>query len=125
MIEWFDSGDGAIGYRADGRIWLDSDRPATPGETPVLTVVSLIQNPEAVSTAVAAALAGELDTPVIAFGELGDLTVTNNGVYAELDMPEDSYEQQLTFAEFAPILAAWQAAWNGAQAYLARVAARN
>ena len=57
-------------------------------------------------------------------GRGGGLIVTRNGVRAELDMPDDSYEQQLTFAEFAPILAAWQAAWNGAQAHLARAAAQ-
>ena len=120
MIEWFDTGDGVIGYRDDGRFYMDWDRPIDPGDAPVMTVISLVQNPTSVAAAVAAAEAGKLTAPAEAHGELGDLVVTRDGVRAELDMPNNSYEQQLTFAEFAPILAAWQAAWNGAQAHIAR-----
>lgn len=121
FVEEFDAENGVIGYTPDGRIWTEEDGPT--GSFPVYDAIGGIKNPAVVAAAVASAEAGTLEAPVESWGEVAGLIVTRDGVRAELDMPDDSYEQQLTFAEFAPILAAWQAAWNSAQAQLARTAA--
>ena len=47
------------------------------------------------------------------------LEITATGVHAEINIGMDTYEQELTFAEFAPILEAWEKAWAAAQAYKA------
>ena len=50
------------------------------------------------------------------------LEITSTGVHAEINIGMETYEQELTFSEFAPILEAWEKAWAAAQAYKAGLA---
>lgn len=121
FVEQFDTGDGVIGYKPDGSIWVDREGPA--GSAPIFDAIWGVQDPGAVADAVADAQAGGLAAPAEVWGEVAGIIVEPDGVRAELDLPDDSYTQQLSFAEFAPILSAWQAAWAGAQAHRAESSA--
>jgi hypothetical protein len=118
MIERFETSLGVLGYSDTGRLTADRFPDIDGGFCPVWNGIKAIQDPARFTALYERAIAG--DTSVIGEGDgLNDagLDITATGVLAELDIGMDTYEQELTFEEFAPILAVWQKAWAAAQEY--------
>jgi hypothetical protein len=122
MIERFPCGAGLVGYDARGDVLVEGDGDI--GDAPLLDAIRAIQDPSAVAEAFAAARLRQLPTPFYAGANVAGLTLDADGVLAELDLPDDSYEQRLTLDAFEPMLRAWEQAWRGAQAQLAKGAAQ-
>jgi hypothetical protein len=120
MIERFETSMGVLGFGEDGRLKADRYPDIDGGFCPVWSGIRAIQDPARFAALYQRAIAG--DTSVI--GEdngiyINDqgLEITATGVHAEINVGMDTYEQELTFAEFAPILEVWQKAWAAAQEY--------
>jgi hypothetical protein len=120
MIQRFETELGTLGYGKDGYLTAGKYPNIDRGFCPVWDGVLAIQDPARFAALYVRAVAG--DTSVIGENDgMNDagLEITATGVYAEINIGMDTYEQELTFEEFAPILAVWQKAWAAAQAYKA------
>ena len=77
-----------------------------------------MQDPELIAPFIARAKEG--DASVVGYYKgmnVAGLEIGDNVLIAELDLPDDSYTDEMTFAQFDPILVAWQKAWAAAQEY--------
>ena len=121
MVKRFEGEFGVIGFDASGRIILDRYIGTVDGYNPAMDSIWNIQDPTKFTKLYERVKAG--DTSVIGDGDgMNDagFEITATGVRAELNIGMDTYEEDLTFAEFDPILEAWQNAWTAAQAYRGR-----
>jgi hypothetical protein len=121
MLERFETSFGVLGYDIDACLIADRQIPIDRGYCPVLSGMRAIQNPGGFAALYERAVAG--DKSVIGMNDgMNDqgLEITATGVHAEINIGMDTYEQELTFEEFAPILEVWQKAWAAAQAYKAK-----
>ena len=118
MIERFESPLGILGYDRDAQLLASHYPNVIEGFCPVWDGVCAIQNPARFATLYQRLRSG--DTSVVGRNDgrndIG-LELTATGVHAEINLGMDTYEQELTFAEFDPILAVWERAWAAAQAY--------
>jgi hypothetical protein len=120
MIMKFHCSTGVIGVMPNGSISTDNFPEKIGKYFPAEHAIHCIQDPTEFSTFFARAVSG--DKSVIGHYEgvnVGSLEITETGVIAVLDLPNDEFEDELTFDEFAPILEAWEKAWTAAQAYRA------
>jgi hypothetical protein len=118
MIERFETPMGVLGFGEDGRLKADRYPDIDGGFCPVWSGIRAIQNPARFAALYMRAKTG--DTSVIGENDgINDagLEITATGVHAEINIGMETYEQELTFEEFAPILEAWEKAWAAAQAY--------
>ena len=101
-----------------GLVAVDNVKPSVEGYVPWGSAISNMQDPTAFTKLYERAKAG--DTSVIGEGDgMNDagFEITATGVHAELNIGMDTYEESLTFAQFDPILTAWQKAWSAALEY--------
>jgi hypothetical protein len=120
MIERYSTEIGVLGFDKTGYLIADRFPDIDRGFCPVWNGIEAIQDPARFADFYERAVAG--DTSVIGENDgMNDagLEITATGVHAEINIGMDTYEQELTFEEFAPILAVWQKAWAAAQAYKA------
>ena len=125
MIMRFESLMGTIGYDNSGYLLVDRYPDIDRGSCPVMFAIDHIQNPAEFGTWFRQAAAG--DPSHIGKNDGIDdagLEITATGVHAEINIGMETYEQELTFAEFAPILEVWEKAWAAAQAYKATLPTR-
>jgi hypothetical protein len=118
MIEKFPCDRFVVGYGNSGHIMVVDNKNASARYFAFATAIECVQNPMSFSAMVARALGGD----ITAIGHyegvnVGALTITGTGVKAELDLPDDEYEDELTFEEFSPLLDSWEQAWTAAQLY--------
>ena len=120
MMQKFLCPDGVIGVMKDGSISTDNFPSKIGKYYPFEDAVHCIQDPTKFAPIFRKAMAGDKSTVGHYEGvNVAGLEITETGVRAELDLPDDEYHDELTFAEFAPILEAWEKAWAAAQAYKA------
>lgn len=112
LVERFPCGGGTIGYDADGVLWTLYD-PAG-GYRPILEAIADIKDPAQIAAAFDRAQRQELAEPFEQWGNVAGLIVSQDKVRAEFD-PDESFEEEVSFAIFAPMLLAWQQAWEGAR----------
>lgn len=115
MIERFACGPAEIGYDREGHVIVDGSGPL--GSLPIMDAIWSVQDPTPASQAFEEAREGRLAQPLEQYRNAAGFTLGNDGVFAELDLPDESYEQHLTLDAFEPILRAWEQAWRGAQAH--------
>ncbi len=118
MLEKFDAGSCIVGYFDTGTIVVDGYVPTQGDFFPFANAIEEIANPSNFALMFRKAVDG--DKTSIGFYEgvnVAGLTITASGVRADLELPNDEYSDELTFAEFAPILAAWEKAWAAAKKY--------
>jgi hypothetical protein len=117
MIERFPCNAGEIGYDDQGRIIVDGSGPL--GSAPIMDAIWSVQDPAPARAAFEQARAGRLAEPLEQYMNAAGFTLDNDGVLAELDLPEDSYEQRLSLEGFEPILQAWEQAWQAGRTHRA------
>ena len=118
MIERFDAGKCVIGFLDSGTIVVDRYERNEDGYFPFANAIQCLQDPELIAPFIARAKEG--DASVVGYYKgmnVAGLEIGDNVLIAELDLPDDSYTDEMTFAQFDPILTAWQKAWAAAQEY--------
>jgi hypothetical protein len=117
-VQKFDSsGVGYVGYNNEGRIWA-GNFPKIDGLDVLQGAIIQIQDPTEFLKLIPKAMNG--DQTIIGYLEGGNdqiLEITETGVLATLDLIDGSYELELDFEEFLPILKDWEDAWAAAQEY--------
>ena len=101
-----------------GLVSIDNVVLSPEGYAPWGSAISNMQDPTAFSKLYERAKAG--DASVIGDGDgMNDagFEITSTGVRAELNIGMDTYEEDLSFAEFDLILGVWKKAWAAAQEY--------
>ena len=122
MIERFETPMGVLGYLDDGYLLADRFPDIVDGFCPVWNGLRAVQNPARIASLFRRGKGGDLSVIGESDG-MNDagLEITATGVHAEVSPDRwNTYEQELTFAEFEPILEVWEKAWAAAQAYRAR-----
>lgn len=122
MVERFDAGTCVIGFLVSGTIVVDCYAPTAGKYYPFADAIAAIANPSRFSAMLGLAKSG--NQSAIGYYEgvnVAGLEIGDGVLIAELDLPNDTYTDQMTFAEFDPILEAWQKAWAAAQVYRARL----
>jgi hypothetical protein len=107
-----------IGFLDQGTIVVDKYKATVGKHYPFSDAIENIGNPLDFVRYFELAIMG--DHSVIGHYEgvnIASLEITKTGVKATLDLPDDEFKDELTFEEFAPILAVWQKAWAAAQEY--------
>jgi len=118
MIERFETPWGVLGYDRDGRLIADRYPDVDRGFCPVWDGIWAIQDPSDFAILYHRAVSGDRSVVGQSNG-LNDagLEITATGVHAEVNVGMETYEQEMTFEEFRPILEAWDKAWAALRAY--------
>jgi hypothetical protein len=115
--EFSDNGYGIVGYNYKGDI-VSHGFKKVDIYFPVAYAIENVGNPDEFSKRILLAMEG--NTSVIGYMHslnVSTLSITQTGIKAELDLPEDSYAVEMTFEEFLPVLKDWEFAWAAAQDY--------
>jgi hypothetical protein len=110
-------GKGKIGFEPNGRI-VASGLSEVDIFDPLAQAIGQIANPSEFFQKIEQAESG--DVSVIGFHDgCNDqgIEIEKQGILASFYLGDDEFEVRMTFAEFRPILDAWQKAWAAAQAY--------
>jgi hypothetical protein len=106
------NGQGSIGCSQDGRI-TSSGFTKVSGYDLLSESIEEIQDPSYISLLIYELLAGDSSkVGVIVGSNCSGLRLLEEGVSAELDLPDNSYAVKITFDKFLPILRDWKDAWD-------------
>lgn len=124
MVERFETPLGVLGFNSNGRLRAAKYPNVDRGFCPVWDGITATENPSQFAIWFRQAATGDqsLIGKNVGMNDQG-LEITATGVHAEINVGMETYEQELTFAEFAPILEVWEKAWAAAQVYKATLPA--
>ena len=117
FVSSFPAYSGCVGYEQSGRVVAENLSQVDDFD-PIAQAISQIIAPQALFAAIQSAQQGSKSSVgyIISNNDQG-IEVTNAGISAFFNLGDEEFVAEMTFAQFDPILAAWQKAWSAALEY--------
>ena len=117
FVNSFPAYSGCVGYEQSGRVVAENLSQVDDFD-PIAQAISQIIDPQALFAAIQSAQQGSKSSVgyIISNNDQG-IEVTDVGISAFFNLGDEEFVAEMTFAQFDPILAAWQKAWSAALEY--------